>query len=141
MGTTIENIGHQIDTAEDNKDVDQLLELSQLCQVRLKKVNGENRVILRFYEANCFSAIAKIKCSDEGYLWGWNNDEKVSEILALRQYAVFSANLRYSPTAFKVMISSFILISTKMMLERIEENPVMNNSTIILLGSLTKQWL
>ncbi len=85
MDITIENIGYQIDTAEDNNDIEKLLELSKLCQSKLDTTNEGDRVILRFYEANCFSAMAKTKSSNTGYLWGWNNNEKISEILALRQ--------------------------------------------------------
>lgn len=85
MNITIEKIGCQIDTAEDNNDIEKLLELSKLCQNNLDAKNEGDRVILKFYEANCFGAIAKTKSSDADYLWGWNNDEKISEILALRQ--------------------------------------------------------
>lgn len=85
MDTTIEKIGCQIDSEEDNNDIEKLLELSKLCQSKLDTANEDDRVILKFYEANCFSAMAKTKSSDADYLWGWNNDEKISEILALRQ--------------------------------------------------------
>lgn len=85
MNTLIEEIGYQIDAASDNKDADRLRELSKQCQDEMEDANSTEKIILKFFEANCYGALVTIESTNEEYLWSWNKDERVSEVLALRQ--------------------------------------------------------
>ncbi len=85
MNALIDKLGLEVDAAADDKDAEKLLDLSQQCQSEFKNANATEKVILRFYEANCYGAIAKIKSANSDYRWSWHEDERVSEILALRQ--------------------------------------------------------
>lgn len=85
MDTLIEKIARQIDAAADDNDTGRLLELSKQCQNEIENADATNKVKLRFFEANCYGGLVALKSTDEEYSWSWNTDERVSEILALRQ--------------------------------------------------------
>jgi len=88
MSALIDKLGLEVDAAADDKDTSKLLELTGQCQSEFGNANTTERVILRFYEANCYGAIARIKSASSDYRWSWHEDERVSEILALRQAVV-----------------------------------------------------
>ena len=59
--------------------------LGQKCREMLEDAIGEQRVLLRYYEANSHAGIYAIKSIDTAYAWGWNQPEAIAEVLALRQ--------------------------------------------------------
>lgn len=103
MNALIEEIGHQIDIASDDKDANRLRILSKQCQNKMEDANSTDKIILRFFEANCYHALAKIESTNEEYLWSWNKDERVSEILALQQ-AVSNTSFSSLPALWQCKI-------------------------------------
>lgn len=78
-------LGSQIDLACDAGDATTLQRLGQKCREMLEDAIGEQRVLLRYYEANSHAGIYAIKSIDTAYAWGWNQPEAIAEVLALRQ--------------------------------------------------------
>lgn len=85
MNALIEKLGRKIDAAADDNDGETLLGLIKQCQDEIENANATEKAVLRFFEANCYGAIAKLKSANSDYRWSWNEDERISEILALRQ--------------------------------------------------------
>ena len=83
MDSLTEKIAHQIDAATDNSDSEKLLELSKQCQDKVENTDNADNAILRYFEANCYSALQTIRNTDGEY--SWDQDYSVSTILALRQ--------------------------------------------------------
>ncbi len=79
------NLGKQIDAACDAKDEKTLAVLAQECRDKLEVATDEQRVILRYYEANSYAGIFAVRSTGTDYAWGWNQPENIAEILALRQ--------------------------------------------------------
>lgn len=84
MKLKLDELALKIDICSDASDSDQLTGLIDECRQQTKIAEGANRVLLHYFEGNAFAALRKIKCSDESYLWGWEQPEAISEILALR---------------------------------------------------------
>jgi len=103
MNALIEEIGRQVDIASDDKDADRLRILSKQCQNVIEDASSIDKIILKFFEANCYGALVKIESTNEEYLWSWNNDERVSEILALRQ-AVSNTSFSSLPALWQCKI-------------------------------------
>ena len=61
MNDYIKTLGVEIDAALDQGDSSKLIKLRHECVTKLDKESGHNRVILRFYEANCYGALTRIK--------------------------------------------------------------------------------
>lgn len=78
-------LGSQIDLACDAGDATTLQRLGQKCREMLEDAIGEQRVLLRYYEANSHAGIYAIKSIDTAYAWGWSQPETIAEVLALRQ--------------------------------------------------------
>ncbi len=78
-------LGKQIDAACDAKDETALQSLAQKCQEKLEVATDEQRVLLRYYEANTHAGIYTVRSAGKDYAWSWNQPETINEILALRQ--------------------------------------------------------
>lgn len=97
MDNYIKTLGIEIDTALDQGDSSKLIKLGSKCVTKLNKESGQNRVILRFYEANCYGALTRIKRQSEGFDFSWNLNEQVAEVLALRKAISEDAFLECNP--------------------------------------------
>lgn len=84
MKLKLDELGLKIDSCSDASDSGQLAGLINECRQQVKLAEGSDRVLLYYFEGNAFSALRKIKCTDENYLWNWEQPEAISEILALR---------------------------------------------------------
>lgn len=62
-------IGVRIDAACDAKDEAQLRMLGQECREKLAGATDVERVILRYYEANCHAGIGAVKSTESAYAW------------------------------------------------------------------------
>lgn len=83
--SSIKKIASQIDAATDNRNCKELMALSKQCQNKIKNAdNADDIPILRYFEANCYSALQEIRNISNGKL-SRNQDYYVSAVLALRQ--------------------------------------------------------
>ena len=82
---TIRELGLAIDAATENGDEGKLRQLGEECERGLASAVGEDRVTLRYYQANTFSAIMEAKQANPEYIWNWQNPDAIQNILLLRQ--------------------------------------------------------
>ena len=82
---TIRELGLAIDAATGDGDEGKLRQLGEDCERRLDSAVGEDRVTLRYYQANTFSAIIEAKQGVPEYVWNWRNPDAIRNILLLRQ--------------------------------------------------------
>ena len=82
---TIHELGSAIDAAADKGDEDLLRRLGEECGDRLSTAEDKERVFLRYFQANTFSAIVQAKSSDSNYHWNWGQSDSVHNLLLLRQ--------------------------------------------------------
>ncbi len=85
MDEVLKSLGIEIDKAFYDKNLQKLIELKNRCLDQLEKETGQNRVIIQFYEANCYGYMLSIRRQLEGVDFNWSQDEKVHEVLALRR--------------------------------------------------------
>ena len=82
---TLQKPALAIDAATDNGDEGLLRHLGEDCERRLTAAVGEDRVTLRRYQANTYSAIIDAKKEDPDYIWNWQNPDAIQNILLLRK--------------------------------------------------------
>ena len=82
---TLDDLAHAIDVASDAGDETSLRQLGEECESRLGSAEGEDRVLLRYYQSNTYSAIIKAKQHDADYTWSWEQPDGVQNILMLRR--------------------------------------------------------
>ena len=58
---TLDDLAHAIDDASDAGDETLLRQLGEECENRLGTSEGEDRVLLRYYQSNTYSAIIAAK--------------------------------------------------------------------------------
>jgi len=85
MNNQLSNLGAEIDAATEESDASALNALIVRCNKELKSADFENGAIIHFFKANCYSALASIQSGDPGYMWSWQQNDKVLEILSLRR--------------------------------------------------------
>lgn len=85
MISPVDKLALEIDEAAETGNTDKLMVLLVQCQQDSDRAIEAERPVYHFYEANCHSALAHLKSHDPGYIWSWHQDERISEILALRK--------------------------------------------------------
>ena len=80
-----DELARRIDAAHDAGDEATLQECVEECRDRLKVATNEQRVLLRYYEANSHAGIYTIRSVNPDYKWKWEESEVIAEVLALRQ--------------------------------------------------------
>ena len=71
--------------ASDAGDEASLRQLAGDCENRLGAAEGVDRVHLRYYQSNTYSAIISARQNDAGYIWDWKQPDGIQNILLLRQ--------------------------------------------------------
>lgn len=83
---TSEELARAIDAASDAGDEASLRQLAAECEERLNTTpDGPDRVLLRYYQSNTYSAIVEARCSNIAYLESWEQPDGVRNLLLLRQ--------------------------------------------------------
>ena len=82
---TLDDLAHAIDAASDAGDEALLRQLAGECESRLGTAEGVDRVRLRYYQSNTYSAIITAKQNDADYIWSWEQPDGIQNILLLRQ--------------------------------------------------------
>ena len=82
---TVDELGSAIDAASDEGNEELLRQLGKECESSLSTAVGEERVFLRYFQANTFGAIVQFKSRDSNYLWNWEQPDGVQNLLLLRQ--------------------------------------------------------
>ena len=82
---TLDDLAHAIDAASDAGDEASLRQLAGECESRLGTAEGVDRVRLRYYQSNTYSAIISAKQNDADYIWSWEQPDGIQNILLLRQ--------------------------------------------------------
>ena len=82
---SLDDLARAIDLATDVGDETSLRRLCDECERHLNTAQGSDRVRLRYYQANTFSAIIAAKQLDKDYTWDWEQPDGVSNILLLRR--------------------------------------------------------
>ena len=83
---TMGELAHAIDAATDAGDEASLRQLAAECEERLNATpDGPDRVLLRYYQSNTYSAIVAAKYNDIDYQWSWEQPDGVRNLLLLRQ--------------------------------------------------------
>lgn len=85
MDKELETLGIQIDDAAAEKNIPALNALLEKCSDVLITATGQNKLILYFFKANCYSTLANVQSSNPDYRWSWKQDVRVSELLELRK--------------------------------------------------------
>ena len=81
----LNDLAHAIDSASDEGDETSLRQLGEECENRLDSAEGQDRVLLRYYQANTYSAICAAKRHDADYTWNWEQPDGVQDVLMLRR--------------------------------------------------------
>lgn len=82
---TLDDFARAIDAASDAGDEALLRQLAVKCEERLNAtVDGPDRVLLRYYQSNTYSAIIEAKHNDSAYLDSWEQPESIRNLLSLR---------------------------------------------------------
>ena len=81
----LSDLADAIDTASDAGDEARLRELGDDCRKRLTAAEGQERVLLRYYESNTYGAIISAHHRNPDYTWSWKQPDGVLNILSLRQ--------------------------------------------------------
>ena len=74
---TLDDLAHAIDIASDAGDEPSLRQLGEECESRLGTSKGEDRVLLRYYQFNTYSAIIEAKRHNADYIWSWEQSDGV----------------------------------------------------------------
>ena len=82
---TVYELGAAIDAASDEGNEELLRQLGKECESRLWNAEGEERVVLRYFQANTFGAIVQSESRNLDYLWNWEQPDGVQNLLLLRQ--------------------------------------------------------
>ena len=82
---TLDNLGLAIDAASDIGDEALLRQLGEECEHRLGTAKGEDRVLLRYYQSNTYSAIIASKQHNVDNSWSWEQPDGVQNLLSLRR--------------------------------------------------------
>ena len=82
---TLDELALAIDAATDKGDEAELRQLADECERLLVTAEGEDRVHLRYYQANTYSGIIGAKQGDPDYIWSWEQPDGIRNILSLRQ--------------------------------------------------------
>jgi len=85
MDSQLDDLGLEIDAAIEEGNVSALNELIDRCDKALESEDSQNRAIIFFFKANCYSSLGSMQSSDPDYMWSWQQDDKVQEILSLRR--------------------------------------------------------
>lgn len=82
---TPDDLAHAIDAASNTGDEASLRQLAAECEERLNATaDGPNRVVLRYYQSNTYSAIIEARCNDIAYLRNWEQPDGTRNLLLLR---------------------------------------------------------
>ena len=84
MDKALDILALEIDAADQDGDISALNKLLNKCSAGLEAATGQNRAIFRYFEANCYSALATIRSCEPGYEWSWRQGERIPTILSLR---------------------------------------------------------
>ena len=96
MDNQLKNLGSEIDVAIEESDVPALNALIVKCNKALESTDFQNRAIIHFFKANCYSALAGMQSGEPDYMWSWQQNDKVLEILSLEtQGQVLQSNIRF----------------------------------------------
>lgn len=79
------DIAQRIDDATDANDSQALANLLEECKRLIHSADSQRKVKYHFYEANCHSAIWQIKTCQNEIANEWTQEDKLSEILSLRE--------------------------------------------------------
>ena len=82
---TLSDLAHAIDAATDVGDVSRLRKLCADCERELATAEGEERVLLRYYQSNTYAGIIESYQRNSDYVWSWKQPDGVQNILLLRQ--------------------------------------------------------
>ena len=82
---TLDDLALAIDAASDAGDETALRQLAGECESRLYGADSPDRVRLRYYQSNTYSAIITTKSNDANYLWSWEQLDGIRNLLSLRQ--------------------------------------------------------
>ena len=82
---TIDELAHSIDAFSDAGEEELLRGLGEECEQLVRISEGEDRVRLRYFQANTFSGIVASRSKDTNYIWSWDQPESVQNVLALRR--------------------------------------------------------
>jgi tetratricopeptide (TPR) repeat protein len=85
MDNQLNNLGSEIDVAIGKRDVPALNAFIDRCNKSLESTDSKNRAIIHFFKANCYSALAGMQSGEPDYMWSWQQNDKVREILSLRR--------------------------------------------------------
>ena len=85
MVKNLDKLAEKIDAALDLRDLEELRQCTEQCERMLRSAHDFDRPLIYYFQANAYSAIRKIKSTNENYLWNWIQPEYTKEILALRQ--------------------------------------------------------
>ena len=82
---TLDDLAYAIDVASDAGDEASLRQLGGDCESRLGTAEGEDRVLLYYYQSNTYSSIIEAKQHDADYIWNWEQSDGIQNILLLRR--------------------------------------------------------
>ena len=82
---TLDDLAYAIDVALDTGDEASLRQLGGDCESRLGTAEGEDRVLLYYYQSNTYSSIIEAKQHDADYIWNWEQSDGIQNILLLRR--------------------------------------------------------
>lgn len=82
---TLNQLAVAIDAATDEGKESLLWQLADECEKLLVAAEGEDRVLLRYYQANTYSGIIDAKQGNTDYIWSWEQPDGIRNILSLRQ--------------------------------------------------------
>ena len=85
MPLNLDELAATIDGASDRSDILGLRHAIDECAIALKSAASDRRVTILYFQANAHQELYRIFCQDEGYKWGWEQEEEISGILALRR--------------------------------------------------------
>ncbi|PCH60552.1 MAG: hypothetical protein COC05_04300 [Gammaproteobacteria bacterium] len=85
MDNQLNNLGSEIDVAIKESDIPALNALIDRCNKALESIDFQYRAIIHFFKANCYSALASMQSGEPDYMWSWQQNDKVLEILSLRR--------------------------------------------------------
>ena len=82
---TLDDLAQAIDAATDAADEPMLRRLGKECESRVAAAKDQERVLLRYYQANVYASIISSKHTDAGYTWSWEEPDRIQNILLLRK--------------------------------------------------------
>lgn len=82
---SLDELALAIDAATDAGDAELLRQLAVECESLLSNAEGEDRVLLRYFQSNSFSGIIESMRGDADYHQNWEQPDGIRNILALRQ--------------------------------------------------------